>query len=192
MNKDSLLKKEFKKSDVQRVRNIVNKDFTAKTKLQSGYQKSSKRYKEGDIWEESGKTWTIKNGLKQNITVLDKAKKIARTPLCCPNCGNRMKKRLDEKMYRIHGFCFDCTIDYEADLQKAGLYEEYEKKMMAGNIEGFIQDMEAWVTETLAEKISIVTEQGVVEDWGGLSNDYKDDITTSLAKYIDLLKEHIK
>ena len=30
MSKESLLKKEFKQSDVQRVRNIVNKDFISK------------------------------------------------------------------------------------------------------------------------------------------------------------------
>ena len=40
MSKESLLKKEFKHSDVQRVRNLVNKDFNSKTKLQSGYKKS--------------------------------------------------------------------------------------------------------------------------------------------------------
>ena len=34
MNKDSVLKKEFKQEDVQRVRNLVNKDYTAKTKQQ--------------------------------------------------------------------------------------------------------------------------------------------------------------
>ncbi len=39
MSKESLLKKEFKQADVQRVRNIVNKDFSAKTKSQTGYQK---------------------------------------------------------------------------------------------------------------------------------------------------------
>ena len=32
---ESKLKKEFKESDVQRVRNIVNKDFTSKTKNQT-------------------------------------------------------------------------------------------------------------------------------------------------------------
>lgn len=191
MDNESLLKKEFKQSDVQRVRNLVNKDFTAKTKSQTGYQKSYTKYKEGDIWEENGKKWTIKNGIRQNITALDSAKKLARVPLACPKCGNRMKKNLDPKMYKIHGFCFDCVIDYEAELQKAGLYEEYEKKMMSGNIKGFISDMEAWITESLEEKISIVTEQGDVEDWGGLSKSYKDGIVSSLRKYVDLLKEHI-
>ena len=61
---DNHLKKEFKHSDVQRVRNIVNKNFTAKTKIQAGYQKALIKYIEGDVWEESGKSWTIKNGLK--------------------------------------------------------------------------------------------------------------------------------
>ena len=36
MSKETLLKKEFKKSDVQRVRNIVNKDFTSGVKVQTG------------------------------------------------------------------------------------------------------------------------------------------------------------
>ena len=66
---DSALKKEFNQADVQRIRNIVNKDYTSKTKSQSGYKRSSKRHKEGDIWEEGGKQWTIKNGLKQNLTL---------------------------------------------------------------------------------------------------------------------------
>ena len=48
------LKKEFNKSDVQRIRNIVNKDYTSKTKFQSGYSKNSTLREEGDIWEENG------------------------------------------------------------------------------------------------------------------------------------------
>ena len=49
---ESLLKKDFKESDIQRVRNLVNKDYTSSTKAQSGYQKLYERYTEGDIWEE--------------------------------------------------------------------------------------------------------------------------------------------
>ena len=192
MSKESLLKKEFKESDVQRVRNLVNKDFTSKTKSQTGYQKKYVHRKEGDVWEESGKTWTIKNGIRQNITKLDSAKKLVRMPLCCPKCNNRMNKRLDSKMYKIHGFCFDCVIDYEASLQKAGLFEEYERKMTQGNIKAFITDIESWITESLEDKMSFVTEQGDVEDWGDLSNTYKDKIRDDLKKYLDLLREHVK
>ena len=42
-------------ADVKRVRNLVNKDFTSSTKQQTGYKKTSKRHKEGDVWEEGGK-----------------------------------------------------------------------------------------------------------------------------------------
>lgn len=192
MSKESLLKKEFKHSDVQRVRNLVNKDFTSKTKSQTGYQKKYSHHKEGDIWEEGGKQWTIKNGIKQNITKLDKAKKAIRMPLCCPKCNNRMKKRLDEKMFKIHGFCFDCVIDYETSLKKAGLYDEYEKKMTQGNILGFIDDLESWITESLQDNITMVTEHGDVEDWNNVSDSYKSKITEDLHKYIKLLKEHTK
>ena len=191
MSKESLLKKEFNHSDVQRVRNIVNKDFTSKTKNQAGYRKASERHKEGDVWEESGKTWTIKNGLKQNITKLDAAKKAARMPLKCPKCEQRMKKRLDSKMYKIHKICFDCVIEYEDTLKQAGLYEDYEKRMMSGNIEEFIKDMENWVLESLQTNISMVTEQGDSEDWGNLSNTYKEKITKDLQEYIGHLRKHV-
>ena len=42
---ESLLKKQFKESDLQRARNLVNKKFGDKTRIQTGYQKSKKFYK---------------------------------------------------------------------------------------------------------------------------------------------------
>jgi len=186
MSKDSLLKKEFKHSDVQRVRNIVNKDFTSKTKHQTGYKKTFKFHEEGDIWEESGKTWTIKNGIKQNITKLDKAKKATRIPLTCPNCGGPMKHHLAKKMYKIHGFCFDpCTVEMEADLRKAGLYQAYEKKMMQGNIKAFASDIEQWVDDYINAEMSFVTEQGDVEDWKSNSNKDK-ELLKNVREYINI------
>ena len=71
MAQESLLKKEFKSKDVERVRNLVNKDFSAKTVSGVGYEKTQQFHEEGDIWQENGRTWTIKNGIKQNITKLD-------------------------------------------------------------------------------------------------------------------------
>jgi len=187
---DSLLKKEFKQSDVQRARNLVNKDFTKKTKIQTGYQKAYQSHKEGDVWEDKGKTWTIKNGLKQNITKLDDFRRQVKIPLACPKCGGSMKHHLAKKMYKIHGFCFDCTIDYEGKLQNAGLYEEYERKMMTGNIAAFADDLENWVTETLASRITMVTEQGDVEDWDKTDKSFDDKILLELKKYLELLRQH--
>lgn len=192
MSNESLLKKEFRESDVQRVRNLVNKDFTAKTKVQSGYQKIYERHEEGDVWEESGKMWTIKNGIKQNITKLDAAKKALHVPLTCPKCGGPMKHWLAKKMYKIHGFCFDpCTVEYEAELKKAGLYSQYEKRMMDGNIKGFIEDIENWVVESLEGSDTFVTEQGDKEDWGNVSDKYKQTVLGNLKGYLDVFRKHI-
>ena len=191
MSKDSLLKKEFKKSDVQRVRNLVNKDFTSKTKLQSGYKKSQKRYKEGDIWEESGKQWTIKNGIKQNITKLDSAKKSLRIPLRCPKCKGSMNHWLAKKMYKIHGFCFDCTVEMEANLRKAGLYKQYEERMMQGNMKAFVKDIEDWAKELISANESYVTEAGDIEDWNS-NNKKQEELAQNVRTYITHLSEHIK
>ena len=54
-----------------------------------------------------------------------------------------MKHHLAQKMYKIHKMCFDCVIDYEAELRKAGLYESYEKNMMQGSMKAFAKDIEA-------------------------------------------------
>ena len=191
MNKDSLLKKEFKESDVQRVRNLVNKDFSSSTKSQIGYQKSSKKYVEGDVWEESGKTWTIKKGVKQNVTKLDGAKKALRMPLACPKCKGSMKHHLAKKMYRIHGFCFDCTIEYEAQLRKAGLYEEYEKNLLQGNIKVFLNNIEAYTLSLLDNKNTFVTEHGDIEDWNNNNTAYKEKLLKNLKQYVDIVSKHV-
>lgn len=193
MAKESLLKKEFSSRDVNRARNLVNKDFSAKTVDGVGYAKAQVAYKEGDIWEESGRTWTIKNGLRQNITKLDSAKKALQIPLACPKCGGPMKHWLAQKMYKIHGFCFDpCTVEYEAELRKAGLYESYEKNMMQGSMKAFARDIEQYVLESLESVDTFVTEQGDVEDWNSNDSKFKQQINNNLQEYLKHIRSHIE
>ena len=74
----SMMQREFKERDIQRMRNIIKKDYTAKTITQVGYSKSQEDHEEGDVWEENNRQWTIKNGLKQTVTKFDKLKKLVR------------------------------------------------------------------------------------------------------------------
>lgn len=189
---ESLLKKEFKSKDVNRARNLITKDFSGKTIDGIGYTKAQVAYKEGDIWEESGRTWTIKNGIRQNITKLDSAKKALQTPLACPKCGGPMKHHLAQKMYKIHKMCFNCVVDYEAELRKAGLYESYEKNMMQGSMKAFARDVEQWVLDTLSETNSFVTEQGDLEDWNSNSENFKKQLNNNLQEYLKHLKAHME
>ena len=192
MAKESLLKKEFTSRDVNRARNLVNKDFSAKTTDGIGYSKTQVAYKEGDIWEESGRTWTIKNGIRQNVTKLDAAKKALKIPLACPKCNGPMNYHLSEKMYKIHKMCFDCVVDYETELRKAGLYESYEKNMMQGSMRAFAKDVEQWVMDTVGTVNTFVTEQGDVEDWNGDDSKFKEQINTNLQEYLKHLKSHME
>lgn len=192
MSNESLLKKEFKEADVQRVRNLVNKDYSKSTKTQTGYKRNSERYREGDIWEEGGRKWTIKNNIKQNITKLDNAKKALRTPLSCPNCGGPMKHHLAKKMFKIHGFCFDpCTVEMENDLKKAGLYEQYEQRMMQGNLKAFAKDIEQWAIDHINSSNTFVTEAGDTEDWKSNSNKDR-ELLENVKKYLGVISGHIK
>jgi len=189
---ESLLKKEFKSKDVNRARNLITKDFSGKTVDGIGYSKAYVAYKEGDIWEENGRSLTIKDGIRQNITKLDAAKKALQIPLACPKCKGSMKHHLAQKMYKIHKMCFNCVIDYEAELRKAGLYASYEKNMMQGSIKAFARDVEQWVLESLETTNSFVTEQGDLEDWKGNDSKFKEQITANLQQYLKHLKAHIE
>lgn len=193
MSKDTLLKKEFSERDLQRARNIVNKDFTGGTKVGTGYEKEHSRHSEGDVWEENGKSWTIKGGLKQNVTKLDAAKKAIRIPLTCPKCGGSLNHWLAKKMYKFHGFCFDpCTVEYEAHLRNAGLYEQYEQGMMQGNMRQFVEDVENWYLSNINEDTTVVTEDGEVEDWKGNEKTKNNNMIKGVREYVEHLKTYIK
>ena len=102
-----------------------------------------------------------------------------------------MKHHLAKKMFKIHGFCFDCTIDMEAELRKAGLYEAYEKRMMQGNMKNFAKDIEEWVMDYVNRKNTFVTEQGDVEDWRSNSKHDK-KVLDNIKILLGHLNEHIK
>lgn len=183
--KENLLKKEFKYKDVQRARNLIKKDYTSRTIEGVGYQKTQVEYKEGDVWEQDGKSWTIKNGIKQNISKLDSIRKSVTKPLHCPNCKTIMNYHLHEKMWKIHGICYDCVIDMEAGLRRVGKFEEYERAMMSGNLEKWAEDMTAYLLESVEESAVMVTEAGDVEDWNSNKEAQK-------KKVLDLIQDYTK
>ena len=59
------LKKDFQERDVQRLRNLIQGKYGEKTRSSVGFTNKQEVYNEGDIWESDGRTWTIKEGIKQ-------------------------------------------------------------------------------------------------------------------------------
>ena len=127
--------------------------------------------KEGDVWTERGKTWTIKNGIKKTVTKFTSIRKELQTPLCCPKCNKHMKS-IDQHIYNYNKVCLDCTVEFEHELKKAGKYEEYEKARIEANIKGYVVDLSTFFDEYLADgkdNKGYITEDGDVESWTGNS-----------------------
>ena len=185
------LKKEFKRKDVDRMRNLIKGTTGESSEMQVGYTKKIIDYKEGDIWTEGHKTWTIKKGIKQTVSKLDKIRKETLMPLCCPECSNVMKKRLDKPNYNIHKKCFDCVVDFEHKLKIKGEYNDYIKNLKAKNSLDIVDEMESYLLDAINTSNSgFVSEDGVVERWVGGVN--KVELTKQVKEATKTRRTHIE
>ena len=186
-----MLKKEFKRKDVDRARNLLTGKSGASSETQVGYKKKRVDYKEGDVWVENKKTWTIKDGIKQTVSKMDKIKKEVFMPLCCPKCSKVMKGQLDKPNYKIHKMCFNCVIDYEGKLKLRGEYDNYIKNLQLKNRLTSINEMETLFLEIINESNEgFVSEHGEVERWkGGVD---KEKMSIEVTKRATEAREEIK
>ena len=188
--KDSVLNKEFQKKDVQRLRNLIQGKYGEKTTTGIGYTKQYVEYNEGDIWEEDGRRWTIKNGIKQNITKLDKAKEANLMPLFCPCCNKLMKNRNDKPFYNIHKKCFNCVVEFETKLKAEGKWKEYEDSIHNNEIDNLITEFRAWAEDELKESnISYITENGAMERWVGNNKEKIEKNIEDSIKFLENIKK---
>jgi hypothetical protein len=188
---DSVLKKEFKKKDVTRIRNLVTKNFTNNTTIQTGYNKDYIERKEGDIWEEDNKMWTIKNGIKTSVSKLQKFKEEYNTPLSCPTCGDSMKAGVDEKMWRLFKKCHKCVASYETQLRLEGKYETYSQNAIVFNKISQLKEAEAQLFDLLNSGVSgFVNENGTIDIWE--NNIDKEKIQSELLDKITQLRKTLE
>ena len=184
--KDNILKKEFNKKDVERLRNLVKGKSSERTSQGIGYTKQEEFHKEGDIWEENGRKWTIRDGVKENITKLDKFKKSA-VPLFCPECNNIMNKQLDSHYFKAYGACLNCTTIKETKLKTSGEWENHKNEIHNKEIDKLIIEYKAFMKEKMNESNDgFITESGEVEKWVGGVN--KERAQTALEEGIEYLK----
>ena len=186
-----MLKKEFKRKDVDRARNLIMGKSGASSETQVGYKKKRIEYKEGDVWKENGKTWTIKDGIKQTISKLDAIKKEVFMPLCCPKCGKVMKCQLDKPNYKVHKMCLNCVVEFEHKLKCRGEYDNYIKELKLKNHLTKINEIENMFLELANESNEgFISEQGEIERWkGGID---KEKITKDITKAAQEARENIQ
>ena len=185
------LNKEFEKRDVERMRNLIQGKANSSSGNQVGYKKKTEDYKEGDIWTENKKKWTIKNGIKQTISKLDAIKKEVFVPLCCPKCSKVIKHQLDKDNYKIHKNCHDCVIEFEHKLKYTGKYDDYINELKAKNSLNMVDDLESYLLSAVNEtNEGFVSEQGDVERWvGGVD---KEKMTKDIIEGAQIRRESIK
>ncbi len=187
-----MLNKEFKRKDVESMRNLIKGNVNDSAELQVGYKTKKEDHKEGDIWEEGGKKWTIKDSIKQTYTKLDDIKKQAIMPIFCPECNSIMKKRNDTTMYKKHQKCFDCVVKMEHKMRIDGTYNDYELNMMLDNAEGMVNDYEAFLLDKInTSNTQYVSERGEIERWKGGVKD-KEKLESEIKHQVTEFKKQIK
>jgi ribosomal protein L37AE/L43A len=65
-----------------------------------------------------------------------------RMPWFCPECKKAMKKKLDDKFWRMMGHCFDCQVEMENKLRVKGEFDEWAQRKMLENQKSQLKDLE--------------------------------------------------
>jgi transcription elongation factor Elf1 len=204
------MKKYIPEHKVQRMRNLITKKFDDKTKIQIGYGKNDGEHKEGDVWVEGKTTWTIKDGITQNITKLDSARKSYLMPLICPNCrSKRMRGTLDKMFWKLYGECSRCRLSYETSLklkmekdENNTEWADYVSNIKESNYKTWIKNMYEVVEDFISNtnRQGYITETGKIEDWSKqdktiVANTIRENaknIEEDLSKKFETYKEKMK
>jgi hypothetical protein len=188
---DNVLKKQFQKKDVERLRNLVKGKYGEKTTMGIGYNgEEIQDHKEGDVWEEKGRTWTIRDGIKENITKLDKFKKAA-VPLFCPGCKQVMDKQLDPHYFKAYGECLDCRAATETQMKIKGEWQTYTDQTFNAEIDQQIYEYKSYFEDLLSiSNQNYVSENGEVQKWvGGINKNRAQESLDEVIKYLESLKK---
>ena len=187
-----MLKKEFKRKDVERIRNLIKGKADNSSETQIGYKKKRVDYKEGDIWTEGKKTWTIKNGIKQTVTKLDKVRNLINIPVMCPVTKKPMKHKFDKVCYRLYGYGFEAYVQEELKQKLNGTWKKHVNEIRRNNRISQIRDLEVQYMEWLDSDVSkkFITENGIIEDWE--NNIDKESLKKDFYEQLDKFKQIIE
>ena len=130
---------------------------------------------------------------------LTKIMKDVRMPMFCPECKKVMKKKLDNKFWRLMGHCFDCQVTIENKLRITGEYETWEKKKILENKKSYLKDLKQSIiefeqTEGKAEffnNVGVRTPELEKEKWS-MGEEKFNKIITEAKEYIQSLEDNIK
>jgi hypothetical protein len=164
---------DIKIDNIDDVKKLLVGEHESQNKITVGYDGVNKDESVvrqiGDKWFDSdGNEWEQKNGYKVKLGKewQQELHEYLNTFPNCPKetCTCGMPKKIDQKMKKIHGMCFDCVIDMEHKIRLEGKWDEYEKTKLKENAL-------AWLAEAERDKNSIASELSRME----FTNDFGDN-----------------
>jgi hypothetical protein len=161
---------------VEDIKKLLHGEHAEQQKVTVGFipdtEKQTESRKIGDRWfDADGNEWEQKEGY--TVKLGKEWQQELQTYLkSFPNCRKEtctcsIPKRLDEKMRRIHGMCFDCVIDMEHKIRLQGKWDEYERMKIKENALAWLKEAEK-DKDAIAEELSkldFANEFGDSEKW---------------------------
>tara|TARA_Y100001963_G_C6711898_1_gene414706 strand:- start:541 stop:1086 length:546 start_codon:yes stop_codon:yes gene_type:complete len=125
--------------------------------------------------------------------------KEVRMPWFCPSCKKTMKKKLDNKFWRVEGQCFDCHVKMENKLRVSGKYEDYEKSKILENKRAYLKDLKQSIDEfeetggkaTFFNEVGVV-EKGVEKEEWSMGQENFDKLVKEAREYIEKLETELE
>ena len=160
----------------------------------------NERHEIGDTWEETDSTGNIfvieqRDGYRirktKNSEIFQELRDDLKSFTNCrkETCTCSGTHPLDKKMQVIHKMCFDCVIDMEHEMTKAGTYEEYSKNKIRENALGWLAAAERDVNmlkQTYTQAAEFVTNSdGALETWGAKMTpaEFEETVQTQFNKF---------
>jgi len=161
-----------KLQNIKALKQMLRGEHKIQTKTQLGYEehKLEEEHNEGDVWEENGKIWTIKNGIKISKKRGIKASELYSFPNCQKDkcIKNQFNTTIaDKQIGSKTGMCLDCTAAYETKLRINGEYEEYENRKITENAVNMYKQhkLEFDLLKDSIQHSEYINTDGTIEDW---------------------------
>ena len=121
-----------------------------------------------------------------------------RMPWFCPECKKTMKKKLDDKFWRMFGHCFDCQITIENKLRIEGNYDEWAQNKILENKKSFLKDLKQSIDEfeetggkaTFFNSVGVVTPELEKEEWS-MGDEKFNTLVKEARDYIQKLEDEV-
>lgn len=196
-----------KLQNIKAIKQMLEGNHKFQTKKTTGFSdakakaEKSKKRAVGDIWEEidpiSGTVTIVeqREGFRirksKNSEVMQEVRDYIRSfPNCQKETCTCVKPHpLDEKMRKLNGMCFDCTIEFEHELKKQGKFDEYARDKMRKNALAWLAQAEQEV-ELLKQiytqaSTAVINADGMTEkiDAQMTPEEFAEKVEKSFAEY---------